>query len=601
MDKGSDRMFDPEVVRARYLAERDKRLVPGRADIRDLDRDDRFARLRDDPFTPRQERDPITDDTDVVILGGGIAGILVGVELRKAGVDRFRIVDTAGGLGGTWYWNRYPGVMCDVESYIYLPLLEELEYVPTHRYAFGEEILAHLQAIGERYDLDRDALFHTGVTAASWDEGSGRWSIETDRGDRISARYYVLAVGILNLLKLPKIPGMEDFAGHSFHSARWDYDYTGGGPGEPMTDLVDKVVGVIGTGATGIQCIEPLARAARHVYVFQRTPSAIGERGNRRTDPGFADGLAPGWQQERMDNFQSVMLGRPVDADLTDDGWTRHYAAVQNPPRKQPDESFADWMRRAEERDFEVMEAHRQRVAEMVADPATAEALKPWYRYLCKRPCFHDEYLAAFNHRNVTLVDCPGGIERILPEGPVVNGTTYELDCLVYATGFEAELTPLHRRAGHDIVGIGGVTLAERWADGAATLFGMMLPGFPNLFVMPAPGQQAVVTVNYTQLAVLGAEVIGSTISALAAKGSPVFEVTDEAEAEWTSGVVSSFVDASSVMAACTPSRINNEGRPDLLNPRNGNYGRGFGDFFAYRELVRSWVHAGDFEGLELR
>ncbi len=601
MDEGSEVAFDPEVVRARYLAERDKRLVPGRAEIRDLDHDDRFAHYRDDPFTPLQDRDPLTEETDVVILGGGIAGILVGVELRKAGVDRVRIVDAAGGLGGTWYWNRYPGIMCDVESYIYLPLLEELDYVPRNRYAYGDEILAHLQAIGERYDLHRDALFHTGVTAATWDESAGRWTIETDRGDRISARYYVLAVGILNLLKLPTIPGMEDFGGHSFHSARWDYGYTGGGPGEPMTELGDKVVGVMGTGATGIQCVEPLARAARHVYVFQRTPSAIGERGNRPTDPGFAQGLSPGWQQERMDNFQAVMLGRPVDADLTDDGWTHDYARVQNPPRKQPDEGFPDWMRRVEALDFGIMEAHRQRVAELVADPATADALKPWYRYLCKRPCFHDEYLSAFNHPNVTLVDCPGGIERIDPAGPVVDGTTYELDCLVYATGFQAELTPLYRRAGHDIVGVDGVSLAERWADGAATLFGMMLPGFPNLFAMPAPGQQAVVTVNYTQLAVLGAEVIGATISALAAAGSPVFEVTEQAEAEWTSGIVGSFVDASPVMAACTPSRINNEGHPEQLNPRNGNYGRGFGDFFAYRELVRSWVHAGDFEGLELR
>ena len=592
---------DADAIRARYLAERDKRLVPGRADVRDLDHDERFGHVRDDPFTPRSDRDPVVEDTDVVIVGGGIAGILVGVELRRAGVERFRIVDEAGGLGGTWYWNRYPGVMCDVESYIYMPLLEELGHVPSERYASGGEILAHLEAIGARFDLTRDALFHTGVTRAEWDDAAGRWRIETDRGDRLAARYYVLAVGILNLLKLPSIPGMEDFAGKSFHSARWDYGYTGGAPGEPLTRLGDKVVGVMGTGATGIQCIEPLAAAARGVVVFQRTPSAIGERGNRPTDPDFAEGLEPGWQQERMDNFQAVMLGRPVDADLTDDGWTRDYAAVQNPPRKLADESFADWMLRVEALDLEIMEAHRRRIDALVDDPGTAEALKPWYRYLCKRPCFHDEYLTAFNHPNVTLVDCPGGIERVVAEGVVVDGTTHELDCLVYATGFEAELTPLPRRAGHDIVGTGGTTLAERWADGAATLFGIMLPGFPNLFAMPAPGQQAVVTVNYTQLAVLGAEVVGATIAALRAKGSPVFEVSAAAEQEWTAGVAGSFVDASAVMAACTPSRINNEGHPELLNPLNGNHGRGFGDYFAYRDLLRAWLATGDLEGLELR
>jgi cation diffusion facilitator CzcD-associated flavoprotein CzcO len=592
---------DPAAIRAKYLAERDKRLVPGRAEIRDLDHDDRFARYREDPFTPMAAREPVVDDTDVVIVGGGIAGILVGARLRQAGVDRFRIVDRAGGLGGTWYWNRYPGVMCDVESYIYLPMLEELDYVPRHRYAYGGEILAHLEAVGERYDLTRDALFHTGVTRATWDEDAGRWRIDTDRGDRLSARYYVLAVGILNLMKLPAIAGMEDFAGHSFHAARWDYAYTGGAPGEPMTRLGDKVVGLMGTGATGIQCVEPLARAARHLYVFQRTPSAIGERGNRPTDPSFAAGLEPGWQQRRMDNFQAVMLGRPVEADLVDDGWTHHYAAVQNPPRRREGEPVAAWLGRAEAIDLEIMEAHRRRVEELVEDPATAEALKPWYRYLCKRPCFHDEYLPAFNRPNVTLVDCPAGVERIDPAGPVVDGTTYDLDCLIYATGFEAELTPLHRRAGHELLGVDGISLAERWRDGAATLFGMLLPGFPNLFAMPAPGQQAVVTVNYTQLAVLGAEFVGRTIAALVQKGAPTFEVTEEAERRWTAEVVDTHVDATHLMAACTPSRINNEGHPELLNPRNGNHGRGFGDFFAYRDLLRAWLDEGTFEGLELR
>jgi cation diffusion facilitator CzcD-associated flavoprotein CzcO len=600
VDEPQPSAFDPEAVRARYLTERDKRLVPGRADIRDLAHDDAFARYRDDPFTPMVDREPIVDETEVVILGGGIAGILVGVELRKAGVDRFRIVDQAGGIGGTWYWNRYPGVMCDIEASIYLPLLEELGHVPRHRYSFGDEILGHLEAIADRFDLGRDALFHTGIVRAEWDDERGRWLIETDRGDRISARYYVLAVGILNLLKLPAIPGMEDFEGHSFHSARWDYAYTGGGPGQPMTNLGDKVVGLLGTGATGIQCVTPLAEAAEQVYVFQRTPSAIGERGNRPTDPSFAASLAPGWQRQRMDNFQAVMLGRPVDEDLIDDGWTHDYAAVQNPPRKRKDESFADYLRRAEELDYGIMEAHRRRVEELVHDPATAEILKPWYRYLCKRPCFHDEYLLAFNRPNVTLVDCPGGVERITDQGPVVGGRQYEVDCLVYATGFEPELTPLFRRAGHDIVGRGGATLAERWAEGASSLYGMMVRGFPNLFAMPAPGQQAVVTVNYTQLAELGAEVVGRAIGALVARGAHRFEVSAEAEASWTETIVASFIDASSVMAACTPSRINNEGHPELLNPRNGNYGRGFGDFFAYRERLEAWLEAGDFEGLEL-
>ena len=535
-----------------------------------------------------------------MIVGGGIAGILAGVRLRQAGVERIRIIDQAGGIGGTWYWNRYPGVMCDVESYMYLPMLEELDYVPTRRYAFGEEILAHLQAISDRFDLVDDALFHTGVTRAEWQEDVSRWRIRTDRDDEVSCHWYVLAVGILNLMKLPTIPGMEDFAGRSFHTARWDYGYTGGGPHEPLTELTDKVVGLIGTGASGIQCVPPLAESAKHLYVFQRTPSAIGERGNRPTDPGFANGLEPGWQRTRMDNFQGIMLGRPVEVDEVDDGWTHHYAAVQNVPRVEG-MTAADYMRNAEELDYGIMEAHRHRVEELVADPATAEILKPYYRYLCKRPCFHDEYLLAFNSPNVTLIDCPAGIERITEQGPVVDGQQYEVDCIIYGTGFEAELTPLFRRAGHEIVGRGGITLAEKWADGAASLFGMMSRGFPNMFVMPAPGQQAVVTVNYTQLALLGAEFIGGAVRLLEQRGVEVFDVSAEAEEAWTQAIVDSFIDGSAVMSACTPSRINNEGHPEALNPRNGNYGRRFGDWFAYRDRLEEWLAAGSLEGLDLK
>jgi cation diffusion facilitator CzcD-associated flavoprotein CzcO len=591
--------YDPEAVRAKYLAERDRRLVPGRTDICDLPRDERFTHYRDDPFTPFAQRDPVEDEVDVVVVGGGIAGILAGAHLRRAGIERIRIVDQAGGIGGTWYWNRYPGVMCDIESYIYIPMLEELDYVPSRRYAFGEEILDCLERIADRYDLVTDALFHTGVTRAEWNDDAARWVVSTDRGDKVRCRWYVLAVGILNLMKLPAIPGMEDFHGHSFHTARWDYSYTGGGPHEALTGLSDKVVALVGTGASGIQVLPPLAESARHVYVFQRTPSAIGERANRPTDPAFERGLEPGWQPARWDNFQSIMLGRPVDADLVDDGWTHHYAAVQHPPRTKG-MSTAEYLRSAEEFDFEIMELHRRRIDDLVVDPAKAEILKPYYRYLCKRPCFHDEYLPAFNNPNVTLVDCPAGIERVTEQGVVVDGKHYDVDCIVYGTGFEGELTPLFRRAGHEVVGRGGVTLAEKWAGGASSLFGMTSRGFPNMFAMPAPGQQAVVTVNYTQLAVLGGEFVGGAVGLLQKGGVDVFDVSAEAEAAWTEKIVGSFVDASAVMSACTPSRINNEGHPEALNPRNGNFGRGFGDWFAYRDLLERWLEAGDFEGLEL-
>ena len=300
-----------------------------------------------------------------------------------------------------------------------------------------------------------------------------------------------------------------------------------------------------------------------------------------------------------MDNFQSVMLRRPVDEDLVDDGWTRDYASAQHPPRWKG-MSVEEYMRSAEENDYGIMEEHRRRVDELVSDAATAEILKPYYRYVCKRPCFHDEYLQAFNEPNVTVVDCPGGIERITDQGPVVHGHQYEVDCIIYGTGFEPELTPVSRRAGHEIIGRGGVSLAEKWADGAASLFGMMTRGFPNLFIMPAPAQQAVVTVNYTHLAVLGAAFVGGTIGLLDRRGVKVFDVSAEAEERWTQEVVDSFVDGSGVMSACTPSRVNNEGHPEAMNPRNGNYGRGFGDYFKYREVLEGWLETGEFEGLDL-
>ena len=591
--------FDKETVRAKYLAERDRRLVEGRAEIRDLRHDAHFSTYRDDPFTPRTERDPVNDEVDVLIVGGGIAGVLAGANLRKAGIERIRIVDQAGGVGGTWYWNRYPGVMCDVESYMYIPMLEEFDYVPTRRYAWGEEILGHLQKIAARYRLEEDALFHTGVTRAEWLEDEGRWLVTTDRGDEVRCRWYVLAVGILNLLKLPAIPGMEDFEGHSFHTARWDYEYTGGGAHEPLDKLADKSVAVLGTGASGIQCVPPLVESAKHVYVFQRTPSAIGVRGNRPTDPDFHDHLDPGWQQARMDNFQAIMLGLPVDDDLVDDGWTHHFAAV-NHPKTAEGMTGADIARRGEELDFSVMEEHRRRVEELVSDPVKADILKPYYRYICKRPCFHDEYLSAFNAPNITLIDCPAGIERITEKGPVVDGEQYEVDCIVYGTGFEPEQTPLYRRAGHEIVGRGGVTLADKWADGPHSLFGMMSRGFPNMFIMPGPFQQSVVTVNYTQLAILGGEFVGRAIGLLEREGVDVFDVSAEAEDKWVQGIVDAYIDASRVMAACTPSRINNEGHPEERSPLVGAYRGGLGDWFGYRERLENWVEAGRFDGLEL-
>ena len=352
--------YDPEAVRAKYLAERDKRLVPDRADIRDLRTDEHFARYRDDPFTPFVERDPVADDVDVVIVGGGIAGILAGAHLRKAGIERIRIIDQAGGIGGTWYWNRYPGVMCDVESYIYMPMLEELDYIPTQRYAFGEEILDHLEAVADRFDLVDDALFHTGVTRAEWHEDAARWRISTDRGDEVSCRWYVLAVGILNLLKLPTIPGMEDFAGRSFHTARWDYEYTGGGPHEPLTGLADKV----GRPHRHRGHRHPVraapgrvGRAASTCSSARRRPSASGATGPPNpTSPTASSraGSGPAWTTSRRSSWAG-----PSRSTWWTTGGRTTTPARRNVPRREG-MTTEEYLRSAEEVDFQIMEAHRQ-------------------------------------------------------------------------------------------------------------------------------------------------------------------------------------------------------------------------------------------------
>lgn len=590
---------DAEAIRAKYLEERDKRLVDRRAELRDLRADAAAARYRKDPFTEYREREALSDEVDVAIVGGGMAGVVTGAELRKRGVRRIRIIDEAGGIGGTWYWNRYPGLMCDIESYIYLPMLEDLGYVPKNRYAFGDEILAHYQAIADKYELVDDALFHTRVEKTEWDEASSRWRIRTDRGDVITAKYVVMAVGILNLMKLPAIPGMDDFQGKSFHTARWDYAYTGGDVHGGLTGLAGKAVAVVGAGASGIQCIPHIAASAKQLFVFQRTPSAIGVRGNRPTEPDFARDFEPGWQRERMENFQANLQGLPVDVDLVDDGWTWHFGPVQS---FAPDPSWSqeEYARRAEAFDFEIMEEHRRRIDEIVDDPDTADKLKPYYRYICKRPLWHDEYLPTFNEPNVELVDCPGGIERITENALVVNGREYPVDCIVYATGFEGEVTPFYRRAGHEIVGRDGIVLAEKWADGPRTLFGMMSRGFPNMFISPCPFQQSVVTANFTLATTEFAAQVAAIVERLEQDGVAAFDVSEAAEADWCEQILATRVDPTPVMAICTPSRMNNEGDPASISPLASNYGPGMGDFFGFKQVVADWWARGDLEGLEL-
>ncbi len=433
--------FDPDALREKYRAEREKRLrADGNQQYKEIAGE--FAHYLDDPYvTAGFTREPLTDEVDVVVVGGGFGGLLTGARLREAGVKDVRLIEKGGDFGGTWYWNRYPGAACDVESYVYLPLLEEIGYLPVEKYTRAPEILAHCRAIGKYFDLYANACFQTEVTEMRWDEAASRWIIHTNRGDAMKARYVIMANGPLHRPKLPGIAGVESFKGHSFHTSRWDYEYTGGDSNGGLEGLKDKRVGIIGTGATAVQCVPHLGAAAKQLYVFQRTPSSIDVRGNRPTDPDWASSLTPGWQQRRMDNFNILVSGGFQDEDLVNDGWTeiirnllilarRDHEAGVAPPSQNPGEIL-------ELADFQKMEQIRSRVESMVADKATAEALKPYYRQFCKRPCFHDDYLATFNRPNVALVNTDGkGVDKITETSVWANGQEYEIDCLIYATGF---------------------------------------------------------------------------------------------------------------------------------------------------------------------
>ena len=591
----ADLGFDPDALRARYRAERDKRLrADGNAQYVEVR--GRFARYVEDPYVePGFSRAPLEDEVEALVIGGGFGGLLAGARLREAGVENVRIVEKGGDFGGTWYWNRYPGAMCDVESYIYLPLLEELGRVPTEKYARAPEILAHSQAIGHHFELYRDACFQTEVTALRWDDAAARWIVETSRGDRMRARFVVSSNGPLNRPKLPGIPGIESFRGHSFHTSRWDYDYTGGDSNGGLTGLRDKRVAVIGTGATAVQCVPHLGDWARQLYVFQRTPSSIDVRANRPTDPAWAGTLGPGWQQQRMDNFNILVSGGFQAEDLVADGWTDIIRKLLVMVQREPGTgtSPAELAKTMEMADFQKMEQIRARVDSIVKDRATADALKPWYRQFCKRPCFHDDYLDAFNRPNVALVDTQGhGVERITERGVVANGVEYEVDCIVYATGFEVG-TAYTRRSGCELLGRDGMTLSEHWSRGVRTLHGMHVHGFPNSFIMG--NQQAGFTVNYPHLLNEQSRHIAYIVAEARARGARTVEVTAEAEAQWVDTIVRLAGLGREFLESCTPGYYNNEGKPGERSGQDGFFGAGSVVFF---QILRDWRAAGSLAGL---
>ncbi|OBK07661.1 NAD(P)/FAD-dependent oxidoreductase [Mycobacterium sp. 1245852.3] len=580
--------FDVDALRQKYAEERARRLRPeGIAQY--VETAGAFARFAEDPWADGNfTREPRTDEVDVAVIGAGFGGLLTGARLRDLGVASVRLIDRAADVGGTWYWNRYPGIACDVESYVYLPLLEELGYIPSEKYAKGPEIFAHCRRIAEHYDLYRDACLQTDVHEIRWDPGDSRWVIRTNHGDEMRARFVSMANGYQAKPKLPGIEGLNRFRGKAFHTSRWDYGYTG----EKLQQLAGKRVGVIGTGATAIQCVPHLAAAAGHLYVFQRTPSSVDVRANRSTDPNWANSLRPGWQRRRIENFQILTAGGRAEEDLVADAWTsitRKLPVMRHDGAGSPPQDV-------ELADFAKMEEIRARVDELVTDRATAEALKPWYGYFCKRPCFHDAYLQTFNRDNVRLVDTRGrGVDRITEGGVVADGAGYELDCLIFATGFEVG-TDYCRRTGFELVGRDGVTLTERWRDGVRTFQGLCANGFPNCFIESIA--QAGLTVNFPYLLDVQASHVAWIIAWALERGVTEIEASPGAEAAWVDMVVARSAATAERAATCTPGYYNREGKADAKT-RQGSFF--IGAPTEYADILAAWRAQGGLDGLEIR
>ena len=589
--------LDKDALKQKYATERDKRLrADGNAQYVRLE--GTFDDLAADPYMPVKDRDPVTDHVTFAFIGGGFAGLVVGARLKQAGIDSVRIIEKGGDFGGTWYWNRYPGAQCDTASMIYLPLLEETGHMPSEKYVHAPEIRDHCGRIGRQFDLYENALFHTEVTRLEWQSDASCWRIETSRGDAFTAKYVGMGTGPLHVAKLPGIAGIDSFKGKAFHTSRWDYAYTGGNPdGAPMDQLGDKRVAIIGTGATAVQCVPHLAKAAKELLVFQRTPSSIDVRNNHPIDPDwFASVASPGWQKKWYENFvDNQSQGFPQE-DYVMDGWTELSRRIrtkvqQLPPTKWTPETLLEAF---EDADFEKMQEIRDRCDDVVDNPETAENLKAWYRQLCKRPCFHDEYLQAFNTPGTQLIHTDGkGVERITETGLVANGQSYDVDCIVYASGFEVG-SDYTARAGFDPVGKNGIALSQAWADGMRTLHGLHVHGFPNAFIVQ-PNQAALLISNVPHNIVDHANTISTVVAHAEAQNATMVEPTQAAQDAWVDLVLS----GAGLMIGnteCTPGYYNNEGEGITEKNRHGlGHPAGARAFFAH---IAGWRDSGTFEGL---
>ncbi|KAJ7199978.1 hypothetical protein GGX14DRAFT_660989 [Mycena pura] len=634
----------------KYTEERDKRLrADGSAQFVRLADSDRFKHLQDDPWVDHTALNAQAralqdgDNIRFLVLGAGFGGLLFAVRLIEAGfaAEDIRLVDDAGGFGGTWYWNRFPGIMCDTESYIYMPLLEETGYMPQHKYAHGAELRGHAERIAAQWGLADKALFRTRYTRTAWDDAARRWTVhllETrgrgrgaeTRAHTVRAQFVFAASGILIAPHIPRLPGIEDFSGACFHTARWDYTITGGTPTDwDLRALAGKRVGIIGTGATAVQAVPHLARHAQRLYVFQRTPPSVDVRGQRRTDPEeWRTTIAAhkGWQRARCENFNARLVPGPnrPEADLVADGWCHQpgYAAIlggeatdagASPIGGDP-EAIARHVAALHAADVERAERVRARADAIVANPQVAQSLKAWYPVWCKRPTFHDDYLPTFNRANVELVDTDGrGVNRATRAGVVANGVEYALDMLIFSTGYASPVAgggSLAARASVEVRGRGGRSMDEKWGkDGAATLHGVATNGFPNFF-LNGPIQAgasasftSMVDITATHVAGILKAAVGRVGESAAPTDRLVIEVTRDAEEAWSMEILKR-AGWFAAMSGCTPGYLNNQGESDRADPqarikgaRLAPWGEGIGSF---EKVLNAWQENSQLEGLEI-
>jgi len=618
-------------VEKRYGEERAKRLRDdGEEQFIDISLSDKFRYFQEDPWAdPAAVKDAQSLFPDnccqLLILGAGFGGILYAVRMIQAGIkpENIRIVDSAAGFGGTWYHNRYPGLACDIESYCYLPLLEETGYIPKHRYSSGEEIRQYADLIAQKWKIADSAVFLTKAEKLEWDESTKEWKVELVQKGKgkqpqtlnVRSQFVATVNGVLNWPKLPGIPGIPDFKGDIFHSSRWNYSVTGGSPGNPiLSNLKDKRVAVIGTGASSVQFIPHLARASKKLYIVQRTPASVDRRDQSETDiEDFKRNVAtsPGWQRERMRNFhQHFTTEKQPDVNLVNDQWTHAVgmaAITGNASGPKTMEELPAYMKLLNALDLPRQNQIRARVEREVTDPTTAKLLQAWYPTWCKRPCFSDEYLPTFNRDNVTLIDTNGkGLDRITADSIIVGEQSYPVDIIIFATGYRAPFggTPADK-ANLTITGREGISMTDEWArNGPSTLHGVLDHNFPNLFL--AGPWQASGSGNY----LFNDDAMGKhsayilTEAQKRAGGKPfVVSSTAAAAADWALQIMMRSVPMAAIIG-CTPSFFNLEGAIDRTPPeeqmkmaRSGVWGNGIEDFLTH---IEAWRAEGNLQGVEI-